>query len=81
MARSSFAVNEKKKKTVLLCTVWFFRCRVDVLQSLFSRSTISFAEFSVSTQCIFLLIRSFIDPTFCVIFVCGPLQFKCQQLV
>ena len=24
----------------------FFRCRVDVLQSLFSRSTISFAEFN-----------------------------------
>ena len=32
---------------------WFFRCRVDVLHSEFSRSTISFAEFSVSTQYIF----------------------------
>ena len=31
-----------------------------------------------STQCIFLLVRSFIDPTFCGIFFCGPLQFKCQ---
>ena len=38
----------------------------------FSRSTISF----VSTQCIFLLVRSFIDPMFCGIFVCGPSQFK-----
>ena len=28
----------------------------------------SFAEFSVSTQCTFLLVRSFIDPTFCGIF-------------
>ena len=27
-------------------------------------STISFAEFSVSTQCLFLLVTSFIDPTF-----------------
>ena len=57
----------------------FFRCHVDVLQSKFSRSTISFAEFSVSTKLyISLLIGSSIDPTFCGIFVCGPLQFKCQ---
>ena len=26
----------------------------------------------MSTQCIFLLIRSFTDPTFCGKFVCGP---------
>ena len=26
----------------------------------------------------FLLVRSSIDPTFYSIFVCGPLQFKCQ---
>ena len=45
---------------------------------IFTLSKISFAEFSVSTQCIFLLVRSFIDPTFCGIFVCGPLQYKCQ---
>ena len=35
----------------------------------------------MSTQCIFLLIRYSIDPTFCGtcgIFVCGPLQFKSQ---
>ena len=56
----------------------FFRYRVNVLQSDFSRSTISFTEFIESTQCIFLLIRSSIDPTFCGIFVCSPLQFKCQ---
>ena len=31
----------------------------------------------MSTQCILLLVRSFKDPTFCGIFVCGPLQFKC----
>lgn len=35
-----------------------------------------FAEFSVSTQRIFLLIRSSIDSTFCGILVCGPLQFE-----
>ena len=35
--------------TTPLCS-GFFRCRVDVLLSRFSRSTISFAEFSVSTQ-------------------------------
>ena len=57
---------------------WFFRCRVDVLHSQFSRSTISFTEFSVSARCIFLLLSSFIDPKFCGIFVFGPLQFKCQ---
>ena len=27
-------------------------------------------------QCIILLVRSFIDPTFCGIFVCRPLQFS-----
>ena len=43
----------------------------------FIRRTISFAEFSMGAQCIFLLVRSFIDPTFCSIFACGPLQFKC----
>ena len=32
--------------TTPLC-VWFFRCRIDVLQSYFSRSAISFAKFSV----------------------------------
>ena len=53
----------------------FFRCRVDVLQSLFSRSMISFAESNVSAQCIFLLIRSSLDPTFRHIQVCGSLQF------
>ena len=40
----------------------------------------SFVEFSVSTQSIFLLVRSFIDPTFCGIFVCGPLQFKGREV-
>ena len=34
----------------------------------------------MSAQCLFLLVRSFIDPTFCGIFVCGPLQFKCPFL-
>ena len=32
----------------------------------------------MSTQCIFLPVRSSIDPTFCGKFVSGPLQFKCQ---
>ena len=35
-------------------------------------------RFNVSTQCIFLLLRSFIDPKICGIFVFGPLHFKCQ---
>ena len=38
--------------------------------------TISYAEFSVSTQCLFFLVRSFIDPTFCGILVCGHLQLN-----
>ena len=63
------------------------KCHVDVSQTKYRMdktnlgnmgNTISFAEFSVSTQCIFLLVRSFIDLTFCGIFVRGPLQFKCQ---
>ena len=43
--------------------------------------TISFAEFSVSARCIFLLVRSFIDPTFCGIFVCGPCSFNVNLLL
>ena len=35
-------------------------------------------RFNVSTQGIFLLLRSFIDPKICGIFVFGPLHFKCQ---
>ena len=31
---------------------------------------------SMCLLCIFSLIRSSIDPTFCGIFVCGPLQFS-----
>ena len=37
--------------TTLLC-FGFFWCRVDVLQSIFSRSTISFAEFSGTSQAV-----------------------------
>ena len=51
----------------------FYRCHVDVLQSQFSRNTISFAEFNVSTW-YFFFIRFSLDPTFCGILVCGPLQ-------
>ena len=29
----------------------------------------------------FLLIRSSIDPAFCGMFVCGPLQFKCSSVI
>ena len=36
------------------------------------------ARFRVSIQHKFLRIRSSIDPTFCGIFIWGPLQFKCQ---
>ena len=35
-------------------------------------------RFSVFIHHKFLLIRSSIDPTFCGIFVWGPMQFKCQ---
>ena len=41
----------------------FFWCCIDVLQSLFSSDTISFAEFNVSL----------IGSTFCGMFVCSPL--------
>ena len=43
--------------------------------------TISYAEFSVSTQCLFLLVRSFIDPTFCGILVCGHLQLNVNLIL
>ena len=73
-------INKTPKEPKTGRGFWFFRCRVDVLQSWFPRNTISFAKFSVSTQCLFLLVRSFVDLTFCGIFVCGPLQFKCPFL-
>ena len=62
--------------TIPLC-VEFFRCRVDVLQSSFSRSTISIAVFCLQNLICLLVIfadQVFIDPTFLGIFVCGPLQ-------
>ena len=34
---------------------------------------------NVSNQCIFFLIKSSRDPTFCGIFVCGRLQFKLKR--
>ena len=55
----------------------FFRCRVDVLHSKFSRSTISIAVFCLQNLICLLFIfadQVFIDPTFFGIFVCGPLQ-------
>ena len=63
--------------------VWQLRCitgNVEVAYDNFV-DTLNAAKLIVlrendSTQCIFLLVRSFIDPTFCDIFVCGPLQFK-----
>ena len=62
--------------TTPLC-VEFFRCRVDVLQSSFSRSTISIAVFCLQNLICLLVIfadQVFIDPTFLGIFLCGPLQ-------
>ena len=53
-----------------------FRCRVDVLQSQFSRGTISIAVFCLQNLICVLVIfadQVIIDPTFCDIFVCGPL--------
>ena len=50
-----------------------YRPRNAIRAQIFSRSTTTFAEL-----CVFLLIRSSIDPTFCGICVCGPLQFKRQ---
>ena len=61
---------------ILLCFE-FFRCRVDFLQSQFSRSTISIAVFCLQNLICLLVIfadQVFIDPTFFGIFVCGPLQ-------
>ena len=62
--------------TIPLCFE-FFRCRVDVLQSQFSRSTISIAVFCLQNLICLLVIfadQVFIDPTFFGIFVCSPLQ-------
>ena len=62
--------------TIPLCFE-FFRCRVDVLQSQFSRSTISTAVFCLQNLICLLFIfadQVFIDPTFFGIFVCGPMQ-------
>ena len=62
--------------TIPLCFD-FFRCRVDVLQSYFLRSTISIAVFCLQNLICLLFIfadQVFIDPTFFGIFVCGPLQ-------
>ena len=53
-----------------------FRCRVDVLQSSFSRGTISIAVFCLQNLICLLVIfadQVTIDPTFCDIFVCDPL--------
>ena len=55
----------------------FFRCRVDVLQSYFLRSTISIAAFCLQNLIRLLFIfadQVFIDPMFFGIFVFGPLQ-------
>ena len=72
------------------CSSSFSLSHVNVRQKKFSRERgffLSPGQFTLvtlwcgrnsSTQCIFLLVRSFIDPTFCGIFFCCPLQFKCQ---
>ena len=55
----------------------FFWCRVDVLESLFSRSTISIAVFCLQNLICLLVIfadKVFIDPTFFGILLCGPLH-------
>ena len=52
----------------------FFRCCVDVLQSWFSRSTISIAVFCLQNlKCLFDIFADQVF-TFLGIFVCGPLQ-------
>ena len=76
-----FSLAPKRAKqlsmaTILLCFE-FFRCRVDVWQSYFSRSTISIAVFCLQNLLCLLFIfadQVFIDPPFFGIFVCGPLQ-------
>ena len=57
----------------------FFRCRVDSCKVNFHVVRPALQN-SMCLLCIFLLIGSSIDATFCGIFVCGPLQFKCQFL-
>ena len=52
----------------------FFWCRVDVLQSKFSRSTISIAVFCLQNLICLHCYFCWSDPTFFGIFVCGPLQ-------
>jgi len=74
-SKSRAVLKQLSMATIPLCFE-FFRCRVDVLQSYFSRSSISFAEFDVSTQCLYLLTRSSVEPMLCGIFICDPLQFK-----
>ena len=72
----SECAKQRSMATIPLC-VEFFRCRVDVLQSSFSRSTISIAVFCLQNLICLLVIfadQVFIDPTFFGIFVCGPLQ-------
>ena len=57
----------------------FYRCRVNVFQSLYQLNTISFAD--LCSLCIFLLIRFPLDPTSCEIFACGPLKLMPFQLL
>ena len=62
--------------TIPLC-FGFFWCHVHALESSFLRSTISIAVFCLQNWICLLVIfadQVFIDPTFCGILVCGPLQ-------
>ena len=78
--------TQGKWKTKLMQNfVWQLRCIMGNVEVAYDNfvDTLNAAKLIVlrendSTQCIFLLVRSFIDPTFCDIFVCGPLQFKWQ---
>ena len=71
----------KRAKQLSMATIpfcfKFFGCHVDVLQSYFSRSTISIAVFRLQNLiCLryYFAGQVFIDPTFFGIFACSPLQ-------
>ena len=73
LTRVPFELVPRSSRFPILPTVPTADPRNAIRAQIFSRSTTTFAEL-----CVFLLIRSSIDPTFCGICVCGPLQFKLQ---
>ena len=73
LTRVPFELVPRSSRFPILPTVPTADPRNAIRAQIFSRSTTTFAEL-----CVFLLIRSSMNPTFCGICVCGPLQFKRQ---